>query len=498
MPDDPRCPHCLEPVAPAARVCPQCRNSTVSDVRIDAPVADGRTRYQVARALSLIGPGGPGLAAAQNALSKGGRLLGGALPGLAQSCVAILEERGVSHSLEPAGSAAAPGDREATGGKGLLVAVAAIVVVVALGAFALWRRGSVPVRSAAAPRSIATGAAESAPRLSGADLAARTLPSTVAIHCPNSLGTGFFVAQGKVLTNAHVVCASGEAMVVRLPNGKEGSGRVLQSDERLDLALVEVEDVDAPPLALGDAGSLRVGDRVIVVGSPKGMEFSVTQGVVSNLDRIFLGVAMIQTDAPINPGNSGGPLVDEQGDVVGVVSLKRADAEGISLALPINYAFSGASPLVASPLNGESEGFKRLAAQADAQDQADAASLQAKGQLPGIVAAAMQPGGLITAEIWLPSSDDPGSQGFDFELLRGGTSRCSLHGDVSGWRKNSENGGRPLNPRAKAWLDSHGFASDLWVGVAMIHYDQCPQDAFGRDTILEMHGADEGAARVQF
>jgi S1-C subfamily serine protease len=499
MPAEPSCPHCLEPVAATARVCPHCRNATLADVVIGAPVADSRMRYQVARALSLVGSGAPGLTASQNALSQGGRLLRGALPGLAQSCAAILEERGVAFSVEPAGTGGKPPDRgSAAGGNGLVIAAAATVVVLALGAFAVWRRASTPARSAV-QRPVAERPGDLGPRLSGADLAARALPSTVAIHCPDSVGTGFFVAPGRVLTNSHVTCSGGEDMVVRLPSGKEGSGRVLQADERLDLALVAVEGLDAPPLPLGDAGSLRVGDRVMVVGSPKGMEFSVTQGVVSNLDRIFLGIAMIQTDAPINPGNSGGPLVDERGGVVGIVSLKRLDAEGISLALPINYAFSGPHPLFASPSSGESEGFKRMVARAEAQDQADAAELGASAQLPGVVGATAS-GTVVLASILFPSAYDPGTQGFDFDLLRDGTAVCSAHGVVSEWQKAEEaNGGRPvLNPRAKAWLEDHGLASDIWVGGAMLRFDQCPGGVYGPNMVLEMHGADPAASRVQF
>ena len=489
--EEPRCPHCQEPVAPTARACPHCRNATLADLRIARPVADSRTRYQIARALAAL-PAGLALSAAQVALSTpGGRLLQAALPGQVQPCVALLEKQGVAHTVEPSGASAQSVD-EGGGARSATKVILALAAVIAVGfGVATLRKGP----STAAPTPSSPAAAK---RLSGAELAQRALPSTVAIHCEDSIGTGFFVAPGRVLTNAHVVCAEGQPMVIRLSGGKEGSGQLVQKDDRLDLALVQVQGIDAPPLPLGDAGNLRVGDRVMVVGSPKGMEFSVTQGGVSNLDRIYLGVAMIQTDAPINPGNSGGPMLDEQGTVVGVVSLKRIDAEGISLALPVNYAFSGASPLLASPLGRESEAFRRMAARAEEDDRAQSAKLHETGQLPGLIGAVPGPGQVIGAQIAWPSAGDPGSQAFDFDLVRG-TTRCSLRGEVSEWKKAEPREGQSgLDPRVKAWLDGHGFSSDVWVGIAVLRYAQCPDEALESGTVLEMHGADAGAAKVQF
>src|SRR5262245_21164046 len=438
MPGAPLCPHCRETVAADARACPHCRNATFTDLRIEAPLADARKRYQLARALAAV-PGVPPISAAQAALAaRGGMLLRGALPGLAQVVAALLAEHAVAHVLEPAAAAAAPATR--AGPRRLRPArLAAAIGLLAAGiaGLALVWRG----------QHSRTGEGT---RLSGAELARRALPSTVAIHCQGSVGSGFFVAPGLVLTSEHVVCPPGQPMTVRLPDGTEGSGQVSRYDDRLDLALVQVAGIDAPPLPLGDAGTLSVGDRVMVVGSPKGMEFSVSQGGVSSLDRVYLGVAMIQTDTPINPGNSGGPIPDERGRVVGVVALKRRDAEGISLALPINYAFTGPEALVESPLPGESEGFRRMAARADAEDDSEAARLKATGQRPGLMGAMPQLDQTIAAEIWWPAPGNPGPQGFDFDLVSRGAAACALHAEVSEWQRAQGNdGGSALKPRMK-------------------------------------------------
>jgi hypothetical protein len=288
-------------------------------------------------------------------------------------------------------------------------------------------------------------------------------------------------------------------MLLRLPDGSEGTAQVQQTDERLDLALLNVTGVEAPPLPLGDAGTLRVGDRVMVVGSPKGMEFSVSQGGVSSLDRIHLGVAMIQTDAPINPGNSGGPMVNEAGLVVGVVSLKRLDAEGISFVLPINYAFRGPQAMLASPFDVESEGFRRLADQAEAEESTEVAKLKATGQRPGLMAATPRMDQTIAAEIWWPASLNPGSQSFEFELASGPGPGCSMRAEVSNWLKAQGRESKSvLDPRTKDWLERNGFATDIWIGVAVMSFSQCTEEVLGATAVLRMHGADDDASEIRF
>jgi serine protease Do len=176
--------------------------------------------------------------------------------------------------------------------------------------------------------------------LSSRELAKRSLPGTVSLHCADSLGSGFFVEPDLVLTNAHVLCPMGEKIQVVTADGRRLTGETVHSSQAVDLALVRVAGARATALPLGDVGNLALGDRVMMIGSPVGLEFTVHEGSVSHMGRVVQGVAFIQLDAKVNPGNSGGPIIDEQGRVVGVVTLKQAQAEGIGLALPINYAYS--------------------------------------------------------------------------------------------------------------------------------------------------------------
>jgi len=154
------------------------------------------------------------------------------------------------------------------------------------------------------------------------------------------VGSGVIIERdGQVLTNAHVIDGA-TSLSVTLDSGARTPARVLGLDTVTDLALLRIETSAPLPVArLGDSSVLRVGDEVVAIGNPMGLEQTMTRGIVSGLNRILPGLAeqpMIQTDAPINPGNSGGPLVDRCGAVVGINTFISEEANSIGFALPIN------------------------------------------------------------------------------------------------------------------------------------------------------------------
>jgi S1-C subfamily serine protease len=158
-------------------------------------------------------------------------------------------------------------------------------------------------------------------------------------------GSGFVIDQnGVILTNSHVVNGA-DRVTVTLKDGRKFDGKVKGVDEVTDLAVVKVEAKDLPTVALGDSDNINVGDWAIAVGNPLGLDNTVTLGIVSTLNRSSAQVGMsnkrldfIQTDAAINPGNSGGPLLNDNGEVIGINTAIRADAMGIGFAIPINKA----------------------------------------------------------------------------------------------------------------------------------------------------------------
>jgi len=158
-------------------------------------------------------------------------------------------------------------------------------------------------------------------------------------------GSGFIVdAGGVVLTNAHVVDKA-DRVTVTLKDGRVFEGTVQGADEVTDLAVVKIAGQSLPVVPLGDSDAVKVGDWAIAVGNPLGLDNTVTLGIVSTLKRSSAKVGIpgkridfIQTDAAINPGNSGGPLLNGQGEVIGINTAIRADAMGIGFAIPINKA----------------------------------------------------------------------------------------------------------------------------------------------------------------
>ena len=159
---------------------------------------------------------------------------------------------------------------------------------------------------------------------------------------PRGVGSGFILsADGLIMTNAHVVEGADE-LLVTLPDNREFKAKVVGADKRTDVAVVKIEAAGLAPVKIGDVSRLRVGEWVMAIGSPFGLENTVTAGIVSAKQRDtgdFL--PFIQTDVAINPGNSGGPLINMRGEVIGINSQiysRSGGFQGISFAIPIDEA----------------------------------------------------------------------------------------------------------------------------------------------------------------
>jgi putative serine protease PepD len=206
------------------------------------------------------------------------------------------------------------------------------------------------------------------PPESFAAIAARVLPSVVTVKVPvpggTALGSGFVVSsEGYVVTNDHVV-SGGNGMSVILNDGSTATAKLVGSDPESDVAVIKVNRAGLVPLDLGDSDSIQVGDPVLAVGSPLALPGTVTSGIVSAVDRLLAAgdsqqtryYAAIQTDAAINHGNSGGPLLDGNGQVVGINSVIKSmstsddDAGniGLAFAIPINQARRVADEIIST------------------------------------------------------------------------------------------------------------------------------------------------------
>ena len=241
-----------------------------------------------------------------------------------------------------------------------------------------------------------------------AAVAEAVAPSVVRIDTPTGTGSGIiYDSAGAVVTNAHVVRGA-ESVEIQLADGTRATGKVLGSDPNVDIAIVQIqENYTFKQASFASLETVRVGQLAVAIGSPFGLEQSVTAGIVSAINRAVPSaniedgsrtiVEMIQTDAPINPGNSGGALVDRQGRVVGMNTLIRTDGTvegnlGVGFAIPADTIFLVTERII----KGESleNGFLGISGQNPSIGRAGALVIDVVEDSPASVSG-LEPGDLI-------------------------------------------------------------------------------------------------------
>lgn len=158
--------------------------------------------------------------------------------------------------------------------------------------------------------------------------------SVFVVTSGNSLGSGFAVGENCIVTNAHVLDNLNNIILTAYA-GETHSAYLVGYDQDKDIAILGVKDAKFTPLTITDYKSLNTGDDVYAIGAPKSMAYTLTKGVLSAKEQEIGKYKYIQTDAAINEGNSGGPLLNDEGNVIGVNTLKMSDSEGIGLAIPM-------------------------------------------------------------------------------------------------------------------------------------------------------------------
>lgn len=230
---------------------------------------------------------------------------------------------------------------------------------------------SLPSRGGDEAISLSGGQAPPAQEGSVAAIAEETLPSVVSLEVSGNgvgaSGSGFiFRSDGYIVTNNHVIAPAidGGEVSVTFSDGSRAPGKIVGRSASYDLGLVKVKKKNLPSVTLGNSDAIRVGDPVVAIGSPLGLNGTVTKGIVSAIDRpVTAGgqqdqsfISAIQTDAAINPGNSGGPLLDSAGRVIGINSaiatiqsrVDRSGSIGLGFAIPINQAKRVAEEIIST------------------------------------------------------------------------------------------------------------------------------------------------------
>ena len=350
-----------------------------------------------------------------------------------------------------------------------LVATCVVVVALALAGNARRSRASADIPVEAAKPVPVAKAALAAPEpkpLATEEIAAIALPSVVGIRCGDQSGAGFFIGDDLIVTNAHVTCEGKEIVSVLLQDGREILGKVKTRDPWIDIATVEVIASNVKPLRVGDPLALKPGARLAVVGSPKGLDFTVHEGNVSYVGRTLHGVGYLQFSAAVNPGNSGGPILDTTGAAVGIVTLKRMDAEGIAFALPLWYA----RPPEAAEAQGRWKVFLDRIRDEDADERR---KMVASLERPLLLSLRSGQNGEIGALLAQMRAERPLGGRIELRVTQG-TSGCLGRGMVSKWLPLDEilkNAGE--TPREAEWLLRSGDAKNLYYTIADMDFTGC-------------------------
>jgi hypothetical protein len=243
----------------------------------------------------------------------------------------------------------------------------------------------------------------------------------------------------------------------------------------------------AKPLILGDATSLERGDAVYALGSPMGMDFSFIRGMVSHHSRQRKGFSYIQIDAAINPGNSGGPLLDENGRVVGIITMIMARADGMGLAIPVNYLYDGEHRLPAVEATYDKLAWKkRLALTAAEYSTAQATAAETNRRI--IPTQAQATASEINAKVIFHTKGRPPTQA-SFEILIEGKVKCVVNGTISKWKEVKSEDGEPatgttgLEPAHEAVIriPTKGCPEEVSQGQAVL---LAPKGVPDRDRVL--------------
>jgi len=164
------------------------------------------------------------------------------------------------------------------------------------------------------------------------------IQSVVTVKTDIGQGTGFIIhEEGYIVTNAHVLSGGTKLYVLDYEQNQIETAFV-GYNSKFDIALLKITG-DFKELALGNSNNIQIGEKVIAIGNPLGLQFSVTEGIISGVHRIGINniEAYIQTDAALNPGNSGGPLIDQEGEIIGINNFKISGGESLGFALESNY-----------------------------------------------------------------------------------------------------------------------------------------------------------------
>lgn len=307
------------------------------------------------------------------------------------------------------------------------------------------------------------------------------------VTCGGHLGAAFFVEPDVLATNAHVACPLNTTQTVTLQDGRSLSGTTIWREELLDLARIRVPGAGSPVLPLGDATNLVPGQPVVFVGSPGGLDFTSHQGNVSYVGRAIMGVAHIQFEGAVNPGNSGGPLLDREGRVIGVVTLKDLKLEHVGMAVPVHYL---QPPPAGEPVE---ERWKALLVKAEAESKREAKRIVGASTQPIMVGVRRDPKtrALMATFVRRWPQGTPTEAEHHFTLEVDGSPVCELRAWVRRWLPmlSNEAEGSFRQQQLDDWSRKYAKGEELFIGAGNLRVVQCSSVVSGAGTLIFEEGA---------
>jgi serine protease Do len=515
------CTGCRQQVELTELDCPHCGASLLVDVVLQRPPSDARQRYLLTKAVQAL-PGAPPLWEIQRALAAQPPAIAcGVTRAFAHAVLPAVTQSGARCSIE---KHVAPSTGRRFSARTVLLSLAAVLLVgCGLVAWQLVLKQLAPRelrltekdlmhsgQTTGQPTTARPAAAAPAQPRTARELAQTGLAAAASLRCADSVGSGFFIDRELLVTNAHVLCGSSNAIQVTMSDQRKLVGKVERRAERQDVALVRVAGANAQGLQLGDVGELAVGDKVVIVGSPVGLDFTVHEGSVSSLQRSAEGVAYVQLDAKVSPGNSGGPVIDDRGRVVAMVSRKiqGEGVEGIGLALPINYVYGSVLNFVPAPSSAaaRSAAFSRMLASAEGNKEdvsvADAGGsgggLDSSGNQPLLLGASVDEYKRLVLRIVRVTEFPPGYEEVTVKLWDGIEPFCTVKGDVNAWKVGDAalaTSGMESGAAAAFARMTHG--QSVYVGETALRWDLCDHSKLKPGMEIELVGGHPQVNRIK-
>ncbi|HTP24666.1 MAG TPA: S1C family serine protease [Anaeromyxobacteraceae bacterium] len=498
------CPACGQH-SDAEVSCTRCGANLRVDLWVEGPVPDERKRFAAARGLASLGlPGGTVSRLKRDLARRADPVVFGLTRSMARAAIEVLGREGIS--------AVARGSlpRRTTSPVRPVLGGIAAGLVLAGGLLHLGRQRraaidgeagtarAVPAR-ALAPTA-ATPAARSPVPLTTQEIANLAVGSVVEVTCGGKLGTAFFVDPEHAATNEHVLCGMDAPLRLRLKDGRELLGRAVAVEKALDVAVIEVPGAAAKAIELGDSTVLLPGDPLVFIGNPHGLDFTVHDGKVSYVGRNLFGKAYVQMNATVNPGNSGGPLLDAHGHVVGIVSLKMTSADGIGLALPVEYL----RPLLRLPaaaLDAQAR-WRNTLDRVRKENAAEVEQYRDRYQRPAIIEVGLGSRGGLYAVVLQRWRNGPSRLSITVDVRANDQTLCSANATIADWEQveqilEKELRDAPDQPRL-VWASENHILRDVFAGTAPLDLGRCALDRVPPSAVMVIHGGDQVDSPVRF